>query len=110
MITIPSQIDIPSQVDVSCKNVLCTNIRAFVLFGINDKEDEHVVETECFYTIKLRKGLLSKTATHKLWKLRVPTEGKLWSSEAEVKDIIKDCFKEFTLLYPPPVFDSFSKK
>ena len=100
---------VPSQIDVSCKNVLCTNIRAFVLFGINDKEDEHVVETECFYTIKLRKGLLSKTATHKLWKLRIPVETNRWSSEAEVKDIIKDCFKEFTLLYPPPTIHSFNK-
>lgn len=100
----------PLQINISCKNVLCNTIRAFILFGIGDKDDEHLVETECFYIIKLRKGLPSKTAIHKQWKLRVKPETKLWANELEVKDIIKGCFKDFTLLNPPPVFDIFNKK
>lgn len=92
-----------------CKNILCNNIKAFISFGINDKEDEHVVETECFYTIKLRKGLPSKRELNKRWKLRVPVETNRWNSEEEIKDIIKQTFKDYTLLNPPPTSHSFRK-
>lgn len=86
-----------------CNNYLCNEIKCYILFGIEDENDQHLLTTLTYNVIKFKKGIVipvSKRVDKKAWKIKVKPEINRWSSEFEIKDIIKQTFKDFDLLFP----------